>query len=85
MICKNIPRDHSWRAVVSFLRSYRLTGRLTVFFILVKPFADVVCGYVYHDQENEFSYDLQQNRTKYVIIDVTINFCGDIGRIFYVI
>ena len=58
MICKNIPRDHSWRAVVSFLRSYRLTGRLTVFFILVKPFADVVCGYVYHDQENEFSYDL---------------------------
>ena len=22
---------------------------------------------------------------KYVIIDVTINFCGDIGRIFYVI
>ena len=41
-----------------FLRSYRLTGRLTVFFILVKPFADVVCGYVYHDQENEFFYDL---------------------------
>ena len=41
MICKNI-QETTAGGLWSFLRSYRLTGRLTVFFILVKPFADVV-------------------------------------------
>ena len=58
MICKIYQETTAGGLWSLFLRSYRLTGRLTVFFILVKPFADVVCGYVYHDQENEFSYDL---------------------------
>ena len=59
MNCKNTPRDHSWRAVVSFLRSYRLTGRLTVVLVSVKPFTDVVCGHLCQNRDNEFCYELQ--------------------------
>ena len=42
-----------------FLRSKRLTGRLAVVIVSVKPFAKIVGCYLCHNRDNEFCYELQ--------------------------
>ena len=42
-----------------FLRSKRLTGRLAVVIVSVKPFAKIVGCYLCQNRDNEFCYELQ--------------------------
>ena len=58
MNCKNTPK-HDIGADVVFLRSKRLTGRLAVVIVSVKPFAKIVGCYLCHNRDNEFCYELQ--------------------------
>ena len=58
MNCKN-TQETTAGGLWSLLRSYRLTGRLTVVLVSVKPFTDVVCGHLCQNRDNEFCYELQ--------------------------
>ena len=51
MNCKNTPK-HDIGADVVFLRSKRLTGRLAVVIVSVKPFAKIVGCYLCQNRDN---------------------------------
>ena len=59
MNCKNTPKHDIGADVVFFYVLKRLTGRLAVVIVSVKPFAKIVGCYLCQNRDNEFCYELQ--------------------------